>query len=96
VLRAKLLSLPDEVMRLTAPLLPHDRTALLHALAVLLRSEPVQPPSDGIVHQHCRELLRTGSYRRQDWLVAAGGWHGSTPTKRIQTLFAPQAATRKC
>jgi hypothetical protein len=80
------ISLSDDamtnVMRLVAPLLPHDRTAFMQALAALLRSEPVQPPNDGVVHRHCRHLLRTGLYKRQDWLMTAGGWHA--PRKPVR------------
>jgi hypothetical protein len=54
----------DLIVRLTAPLMPVDRTALVCALAMLLRSEP-QPPGDGVVVRHLGALLRTGLYRRQ-------------------------------
>jgi hypothetical protein len=59
-----------EVTRLAAaPLLPHDRTAFLIALEELLRSEP-QPVEAAAVLGHCRALLRSGIYRRRDWLGA--------------------------
>jgi hypothetical protein len=52
-----------QVMRLVEPMAPPDRSAFLHALAQLLRSEPVQPSGDGIVHRHARQLLSTGHYK---------------------------------
>jgi hypothetical protein len=63
----------DLIMRLTTPLVPDDRVALMNALAALLRSEP-QPPGDGTVFRHLRALLSTGSYKRSDALaIGAGG-----------------------
>ena len=83
----------SEVLRLTEPLLPHDRAALLHALGVLLRSEP-QPPSSAAVNRHCRALLRTGAYRRADWLITAGGWHDQRkPVERPCECPVPGQAT---
>jgi hypothetical protein len=54
----------DQIMRLTAPLAPPDRVALVNSLAALLKSEPVQPPGDGIVYRHVRALLSSGAYKR--------------------------------
>jgi hypothetical protein len=54
-----------QVMRLAEPLAPHDRSAFLAALALLLRSEP-QPPGDGVVFRSARQLLASGLYARQD------------------------------
>jgi hypothetical protein len=62
----------DLIMRLTTPLVPDDRVALVNALAVLLRSEP-QPPGDGTVFRHLRTLLGTGRYKRNDSLVTGIG-----------------------
>jgi hypothetical protein len=59
-----------QVMRLVEPLAPPDRSAFLHALAQLLRSEPVQPPGDGIVHRHARQLLSTGHYKLSSTFAA--------------------------
>jgi hypothetical protein len=58
------------IMRLTAPLVPDGRVAFVDDLAALLRSEP-QPPGDGAVYRHARELLRSGRYKRSD-LYAIG------------------------
>jgi hypothetical protein len=63
----------DLIMRLTTPLVPDDRVALVNALAALLRSEP-QPPGDGTVFRHVRALLSTDNYKRLDALaIGAGG-----------------------
>jgi hypothetical protein len=62
----------DLVMRLTTPLVPDDRVALVNALAALLRSEP-QPPGDGAVFRHVRTLLSTGHYKRSDAFAVGGG-----------------------
>jgi hypothetical protein len=70
------ISLSDDAMtlilRMTAPLVPDDRVALVNALAVLLRAEP-QPPGDGAVFRHLRALLRTGHYKRSDALTVSNG-----------------------
>jgi hypothetical protein len=34
-----------------------EMQAFMHALAMLLRSEPVQPPGDGVVNRHALALL---------------------------------------
>jgi hypothetical protein len=74
------------IMKLTAPLVPQDRTAFMNSLAVLLRSEPAQPPGDGIVYRHARALLSSGSYRRADSLAVGGSarpsWHNSASKLR--------------
>jgi hypothetical protein len=66
------ISLSDDAMdlitRMTAPLIPDDRVALVNALAVLLRSEP-QPPGDGAVFRHLHALLASGHYKRNDSLA---------------------------
>jgi hypothetical protein len=55
------ISLSDDAMtlilRMTAPLVPDDRVALVNALAVLLRSEP-QPPGDGAVPDPATRVQR--------------------------------------
>jgi hypothetical protein len=61
----------DMVMKMTAPITPDDRVALVNALATLLRSEP-QPPGDGAVFRHLRTLLSTGHYKRNDALAVGG------------------------
>ena len=72
----------DLVTKMTAPLVPDDRVALVNALVVLLRSEP-QPPGDGAVFRHLRALLSTGSYRRNDSLaIGVGGAGIARPTGR--------------
>jgi hypothetical protein len=67
------LSLSDDamtmVMRFVQPLAPPDRVAFMHALAQLLNQEPVQPPGDGTVHRHVRQLLATGLYHRGETLA---------------------------
>ena len=67
------ISLSDDamtmIMKLTAPLVLTDRVAFVNSLAALLKSEPAQPPADGIVYRHARALLSSGSYRRQDQLA---------------------------
>jgi hypothetical protein len=67
------------IMRMTAPLVPDDRVALVNALAVLLRAEP-QPPGDGAVFRHLRALLRTGNYRRSDSLTVSNGRGDARPS----------------
>ena len=59
----------DQIMKLTAPLVPSDRVAFMHSLAALLKSEPAQPPGDGVVYRHARALLSSGTYRRQNQLA---------------------------
>jgi hypothetical protein len=48
----------DSVIRATAPMEPHQRSAFLASLAHLLRGEPVI--GDGLLHRRIRELLRQG------------------------------------
>jgi hypothetical protein len=85
------ISLSDDamttIMHLVQPLAPHDRSAFLHSLAQLLRSEPAQPVGDGIVHRHARALLASGSYRRADSLTTGGtakpgAWHNGRSALR--------------
>ena len=63
-----IVSLSDEILttlvQMCRPLTPPARIAFLEALAVLLRQEPQQPPGDGTVCRHARELLRSGLYHR--------------------------------
>ena len=59
----------DQIMKLTAPLVPTDRVAFMHSLAALLKSEPAQPPGDGVVYRHAKALLSSGTYRRQNQLA---------------------------
>jgi hypothetical protein len=53
------ISLSDDelsfIMRVTEPLNPHDRSAYLHALAELLRQEPVIGP--GVLYRLAKKLL---------------------------------------
>lgn len=53
------ISLSDDelsfIMRVTEPLNPHDRSAYLHALAELLRQEPVIGP--GVLYRVAKKLL---------------------------------------
>jgi hypothetical protein len=69
----ELFSLSDDamtmVMRFVQPLAPPDRVAFMRALAQLLNQEPVQPPGDGIIHRHVRQLLATGLYHRGETLA---------------------------
>jgi hypothetical protein len=48
---------------MTRPLEPCARAAFLEALVILLRQQP-QPPGDGAVCGHARDLLRSGLYHR--------------------------------
>jgi hypothetical protein len=58
-----IVSLSDEILttlvQMCRPLTPPARIAFLEALAVLLRQEPQQPPGDGTVFRHARDLLRS-------------------------------------
>ena len=66
-----IVSLSDEILttlvQMCRPLTPPARIAFLEALAVLLREEPQQPPGDGTVCRHARELLRSGSTAANEW-----------------------------
>jgi hypothetical protein len=55
----------DQIMVLTAPLVPTDRVAFMHSLAAFLKSKPAQPQGDG----DARALLSSGTYRRQNQLA---------------------------
>jgi hypothetical protein len=83
----KPLALSDDamamIMRLCEPLAPPDRSAFLAALAQLLRHEP-QPPGDGSVHRHARQLLATGHYSRSSAVTvgAAGARHQAATRRR--------------
>ena len=59
----------DQIMVLTAPLVPTDRVAFMHSLAAFLKSKPAQPQGDGVVYRHARALLSSGTYRRQNQLA---------------------------
>jgi hypothetical protein len=84
------ISLSDEAMnfilKMTAPLVPDDRTALMAALAQLLRQEPTQPAGDGVVHRHLRALIATGHYRRSD-AMAVGGAKEARHSERRSVLW---------
>jgi hypothetical protein len=76
-------SLSDEalaaILRLTAPIVPNCRIALMNELAQRLRFEPEQPPGDGAVHRHLRALLNSGRFKRNDSMVI--GIEGEKPIR---------------
>jgi hypothetical protein len=72
----------DAILRLTAPIVPNCRVALMNELAQRLRFEPEQPPGDGAVYRHLQALLRSGRFKRNDSMVI--GIEGEKP---IRTPF---------